>query len=310
MTVEAREPVSVLLPTVEWRPACAELVDQVGPADELLLICDTETDPVASRETPPNVEVLTAGEPTGCSGKANALAHGMERATHDRFVWTDDDFTRPSDWLDRLVAAEERHGPATVIPDFVGSGWWWLVEPTSTVMSTFSMYLATGPWAGNAWGGGVIFSRDDVDVDELVTDLRNCLSDDGVLSDHLGTVHPIGSMIAEVPVPGDLVSVKERMTRFARITHVHEGLGGPLVASLTLVSLALLFPLYSIPLVTAASAVTYAVLGKRRWTFVMAYPSLLVLPLLFIAGITRKEFEWAGRRYRMNSANDIEVIDT
>jgi hypothetical protein len=310
MTTEEREPVSVLLPTVEWGPACTELADQVEPADELLLICDTETDPVASRETPPNTEVLTAGEPTGCSGKANALAHGMERAEHDRFVWTDDDFTRPSDWLDRLVDAEEAHGPATVIPNFVGGGWWRLVEPTSTVMSTLSMYLGRGPWAGNAWGGGVIFTRDDLDVGELVTDLRNCLSDDGVLSDHLGTVYPSRPMIADVPVPGDFASVKERMTRFARITHVHEGLGGPLVVSLILVCLALLFPLYSIPLITVASGVTYAVLGKKRWTFVLAYPALLILPLLFIAGITRREFEWAGRRYRMNSANDIEVTDT
>lgn len=84
-------------------PACTELADQIEPADELLLICDTKTDPVAGRETPPNIEVLTAGDPTGCSRKANALAHGMERANHDCFVWTDDDFTRPPDWLDRLV---------------------------------------------------------------------------------------------------------------------------------------------------------------------------------------------------------------
>lgn len=310
MTSRERNPVSVLLPTVEWGAACTELADQLGPADELLILCDTESDPVASRDTPPNVEVLTAGEPTGCSGKANALAHGMERAKHDRFVWTDDDFERPSDWLDRLVDVGERHGPATVIPDFVGTRWWWVIEPTSTVMSTLSMYLGRGPWAGNAWGGGVTFTRDELDVDELVTDLRACISDDGVLSDHLGEVHAARSMQSEVPVPGDFTSVKERMVRFTRITHVHEGLGTELLVSLIAVGLALSFPLYAIPLVTAASGLTYAIVNKRRWTFMLAYPALLLLPLLFVAGITQKEFEWAGRRYRMNDVNDIEVLVT
>jgi hypothetical protein len=308
MTTRERDPVSVLLPTVEWGTACTELVEQLEPSDELLLICDTEADPIAGRKTPPNTEVLTAGEPTGCSGKANALAHGMERAKHDRFVWTDDDFTHSSDWLNRFVAAQETHGPATVIPNFVGGGWWRLVEPTSTVMSTLSMYLGRGPWSGNAWGGGVIFTRDDVNVTELVADLRQCLSDDGLLSAHLGTVYPIRAMIADVAVPGDFDSVKERMIRFTRITHVHEGLGGPLAAALLVVGLALLFPLYSIPLITVASGVTYAVLGKKRWTFALAYPALLILPVLFIAGITRREFEWAGRRYRLNDVNDIEVV--
>lgn len=308
MTPRERDPVSVLLPTVEWGPACAELAEQVEPADELLILCDTERDPVASRETPPNVTVLTAGEPTGCSGKANALAYGMERATHDRFVWTDDDFERSPDWLDRLVAVGDRHGPATVIPDFVGGSWWWLVEPTSTVMSTLSMYLGRGPWAGNAWGGGVTFTRDDLNVDELVRDLRTCISDDGVLSDHLGEVYAARSMQARVPVPGDFASVKQRMVRFTRITHVHEGLGAELVGSLLLVGLALLFPLYAIPLVTVGSGLTYAIVGKKRWTFVLAYPALLLLPLLFVAGITQTEFEWAGRRYRMHDVNDIEVV--
>ena len=106
MTTQERDPVSVLLPTVEWGTACTELAEQLEPSDELLLICDTEADLIAGRKTPPNTEVLTAGEPTGCSGKANAFAHGMERAKHDRFVWTDDDFTHSSDWLDRLVAAQ------------------------------------------------------------------------------------------------------------------------------------------------------------------------------------------------------------
>ena len=54
-----------------------------------------------SRDPPDGVEVVVADEPEGCSGKVNAMALGMERAEHDRFVRTDDDFERDDDWLDR-----------------------------------------------------------------------------------------------------------------------------------------------------------------------------------------------------------------
>lgn len=303
-----RDGVSVLLPTLEWGPACEELADQIGPTDELLLICDRESDPVAGRETPEGVAVLTAGDPEGCSGKANALAYGMEQATNDRFVWTDDDFLRESDWLDRLVAAGERHGPATVIPEFVGTKWWRLFEPPSFVMATLTMYLGVGAWAGNAWGGGVTFARDDIDVAALVADLRSTLSDDGTLSAHLGSVRAIRSMRAPVRVPGELSSVIERMVRLARITHVHEGVVGEFVVSVLLVGVAVLAPLLVLPAVTLVAGVMYALLGIRRWTFLLAYPALLVLPLVFGAGMFKKEFEWSGRRYRLNDVNDIEIV--
>jgi len=94
MTATDRDPVSVLLPTVEWTPACDDLTAQLRDGDQLLVICDSESDPVAGRDPPENVEILTAGEPEGCSGKANAMAHGMERAANDRFVWTDADYER------------------------------------------------------------------------------------------------------------------------------------------------------------------------------------------------------------------------
>ena len=121
MTDEARDRVSVLVPTVEWTPACDDLLEGLRDGEELLVICDSESDPVADRETPDGVEILVAGEPVGCSGKANAMAYGIERAGNDRFVWTDADFRRDDDWLDRLVAEGEKHGPATAIPYFYGA---------------------------------------------------------------------------------------------------------------------------------------------------------------------------------------------
>ena len=62
MTATDRDPVSVLLPTVEWTPACDDLTAQLRDGDELLVICDSESDPVAGRDPPENVEILTAGE--------------------------------------------------------------------------------------------------------------------------------------------------------------------------------------------------------------------------------------------------------
>jgi hypothetical protein len=147
MSDNRRNAVSVLLPTLEWGPVCEELADQLGPNDELLVLCDSDRDPVAGRKTPNGVAVCIAGEPEGCSGKANALAYGMERATNDRFVWSDADYERDDDWLDCLVEAGEEHGMAAVLPMFPGGGWWRLVEPV--------VVLSLGLQAGLLRGDGV-----------------------------------------------------------------------------------------------------------------------------------------------------------
>ena len=91
-----RPPVSVLLPTTRWTDACGELAAQLKDHDELLIIHDVEDDPVTDQQTTPEgVRLIAAGEPKHCSGKANAIAAGMEVARHDRLVWTDDDFHHP-----------------------------------------------------------------------------------------------------------------------------------------------------------------------------------------------------------------------
>lgn len=308
-TTANREPTTVLLPTVEWTPACDDLAGQLRPGDELLVICDSESDPVAGTDPPERVDVLVAGEPEGCSGKANAMAHGMERAENDRFVWTDADFRREDDWLDRLVAEGETHGPATAIPFFYGGGWWLLWEPWTVLFSTFLFYLGVGSWGGNAWGGGVTFTRDDLNVDALTTELRHALSDDGLLSQHLGETHPIRSMVVPVEVPGGFRSVIERQTRFTRLTHVREGMYDAVVIGAGLLGAAIVFPLGTAALVTGVAAVAYALLGVRRWTFVLAFPGVVTVPLGGLLGIFRAEFEWAGRRYRLDGPRDVEVVD-
>lgn len=164
----------------------------------MLVVCDSEEDSVAGRNTPENVEILIAGDPQGCSGKANALAYAMERAETDRFVWTDDDFERSSDWLDRFVTASERRGPATVLPRFIGTRWWRLIEPSFAVIQTLSMYTGRGTWGDNVWGGGITFTRDDVDVETVIADLRRTVSDDALLSKRLDTIYVARSLPADV----------------------------------------------------------------------------------------------------------------
>lgn len=298
----------MILPTLEWGASCEQLASQLRPGDELLVVCDHESDPVASRETPPGVRVLAAGEPEGCSGKANAVAYAMDRASNDRFVWTDDDFDRGEDWLDRLVAAGDAHGPATVVPFFVGEGWGRFVEPLLLVSGTATIYTGVGTWGGKAWGGGVTFTRGDVDVAALTSDLRRSLSDDGVLSAHLGYTHPVRSMRAMVHTPGDLRSLRERLVRLARIPHVHEGFERRFLVSLLVAGVAALAPVHAAVAATALTGGAYALFGFRRWSFLLAYPMLFLMPVVFGAGMFVTEFEWAGRRYRLDDAGDVAVL--
>nr|WP_276234153.1 glycosyltransferase [Halosegnis sp. DT85] len=154
------EPTSVLLPTVSWTDACDQVAAQLRPEDELLVIHDNGDDPVANRDSlPEQVRLVAGGDPIGCSGKANAIAVGIETARHDRLVWTDDDFYHPPDWLDRLHEDYAEYGPTTELPVFVGQDpLAILLEPIYAIGGTLGTY--TGD---HAWGGAVIFDRSDFD---------------------------------------------------------------------------------------------------------------------------------------------------
>jgi len=286
--------------------------DQLGPEDELLVICDSERDPVAGHDPPEGVEICIAGEPEGCSGKANALAHGMARARHNRFVWTDDDFERADDWLDRLIAAGEANGPATAIPFFTGRGWWRLFEPWQSALFTFMFYLQVGDVADTAWGGGVTFTRCklSVSVSTLVAELQTVMSDDYLLTQRLPAVHAVRSMVTHVEVSGEFRGVYHRLRRFVRIVGVNEGwLQGLLISGL-LVTVGLLYPLVVAPLVTVGFAGIYAGLNLGRVNFLCAYPGLLALTVVTAIAMGSDEFEWGGRRYRFPSSGAVEVLST
>lgn len=299
-------PASVILPTVRWTDACGEVAGQLVGDDELLVVCDVPSDPVAGRrgDLPAGVDVVVAGEPTRCSGKANAIVAGMEAASHDRLVWTDDDFHHPEAWLATLKADYERQGPTTEAPVFVGR------DPLATLLEPGYVVSTTLAATGQiAWGGALVFDRADVDETELVGDLAQTVSDDGTLADHLAFEGV--RRTRRVPVGGSIRESLERHARFMQITRRHSGPGWfvstALIAIVTV--LLVLHPLVGFLAVTGAFAATYVALGIRRWTVVLAYPMFLAwLPLLAYA-LARRTFVWSGRRYHWRSMFDVEVTD-
>ncbi|MFO8114855.1 MAG: hypothetical protein R6U01_05755 [Halorubrum sp.] len=107
-------PVSIVLPTREWTPACAELAAQAAPSDELFFVCDRPSDPVVDAAAGTAATVVVAGEPETCSGKCNALAAGLARAraTTGWCVRTPASSTATSGWT-RSGGASRRPRTAT-----------------------------------------------------------------------------------------------------------------------------------------------------------------------------------------------------
>jgi hypothetical protein len=320
-------PVSVLLPTVRWTDACDEVAAQLRgpdafaagdgadggapdgdrPADELLVICDAADDPVAARrgDLPDRVRILIAGEPEGCSGKANAIAAGMEAAANDRIAWTDDDFRHPPDWLATLDADYDRRGPTTEVPVFVGADpLGRLFEPAYVVGGTLAVFAA-----GVAWGGAVIFERDDLRDGEAAfrRDLRRTVSDDGTLTDHLDVTAV--DRTRYVRAGGSARESLERFVRFFAITrrHAPRATAFNVCFGVATAALCLLAPVVGVGFVTALSAAAYARFGVRRATFLLAGPGVLLSPALFAYALARRTFVWGGRRYRWRSMFDVSV---
>ena len=262
-------------------PVLDELASQLDADDELLVVCDAEPDPLADAVAElDGARLVVAGEPERCSGKANAIAAGMEAAANDRLVWTDDDFYHPPDWLAELDDAYEREGPVSELPFFIGKDWLsTLLEPD------YALAGMAGVYAGEkAWGGGVVFERGDLDVDAFLHDLRRTASDDGLLSEYLD-VTPL-KRVRRVAVGGSLRETLERHVRFTQIVQRHEPGNTLFMALLSVITVAfcLAFPLYAAVVVTLFFGGVYAFFGVRRWTFLFGYPAVLAqLPLMAYA---------------------------
>ncbi|WP_058366085.1 glycosyltransferase [Haloparvum sedimenti] len=302
-------PASVILPTVRWTDACDQVATQLRPDDELLIVCDDASDPVAARRDdgslPDGVRIVLAGEPEGCSGKANAIAVGMEAATHDRIVWTDDDFDHPPAWLPTLLDDYEARGATTEVPFFAGK------DPFSTFLEPMnalggSLSVRAG---GIAWAGAVVFDRADLDEAAFHRDLRSAVSDDGTLSEHVD-VTPVGRT-RRVSAGGNLRATLERHVRFVKIVRFHDprGMVGSTALAAVGAAAGVAFPLPTLLVATLLMVGVYAVLGVRRWTALLAYPAMLAAPLLLAYGLGRRTFVWGGRRYRWRARDDVRVVD-
>ncbi|WP_049971096.1 glycosyltransferase [Haladaptatus cibarius] len=301
-----RPPTSVLLPTTRWTDACAELAAQLGDSDELLIIHDDEDDPVIEQEDhPEGVRFVVAGEPEGCSGKANAIAAGMKAARHDRLVWTDDDYHHPPDWLATFNADYENHGPVSEVPYFVGQ------DPLSVLLEP--LYASAGSlplYLGNQiWGGAVVFERGDIDEAAFLGELRRTVSDDGLLMEYL-QVTTVGRTRI-VPIGGTVRESVERPVRWTQILRWHfpGSVAGTWLVSLLVLVGAILAPLPALVILTVLHFAVNEVLGVRRWTAVLAYPALFVFVPLVLYGLASRTFVWGDRRYRWRGKFDVTVVE-
>ncbi|MFB6252226.1 MAG: glycosyltransferase [Halobellus sp.] len=252
------------------------------------MICGTETDPIARRDgdLPESAQVVAAGDPVGCSGKANAIAAGVEALQHDRLVEMDDDFHYPADWLAQLHADDDRHGPVSELPYFVGQ------DPLSRPLDPIYASGGTlGIYANDkSWAGAVIFDRSDIDCDAFVRELRQTASDDGLLSESLD-VKPL-RRTRTVPVSGTIRETLERHLRFIRIVYRHEpfeALTG-IVVTAGFAAVGLAFPLVAFVGVACMHAAINEFLGVRRWTAVFGFPAVLATLPLFGYGLVRQTF--------------------
>ncbi|MES3518210.1 MAG: glycosyltransferase [Natronomonas sp.] len=297
-----RGPISVVLPTVDGVEACREIAALLEPADELVVVCDAADDPIATAAgLPAAARIVTAGAPVACSGKANAVAAGIEAAAHDRIVLTDDDFSRPDDWLRQLSADYERDGPSSELPLFVGC------DPLSRLFEPLYAVGSLGLYYTDiAWGGAIIFDRADLDVDRVCAELRRTVSDDGLLSEHLDITQR--RRLRTVPIGGTLSESIERHVRFVQIFRwfAPGGLAAAIVGFTALAVVCLLVPAVA-GLVIASAVVVYATLGTWRVAVLWTPASVLSFPPAVVYALSRRTFVWAGRRYRWRGKFDTVV---
>ncbi|SFC61536.1 Glycosyltransferase involved in cell wall bisynthesis [Halobiforma haloterrestris] len=299
---------SVILPTFEWTTSCEQLAGQLEPADELLVVCDSEDDPVASADLPEESRLLVAGEPEGCSGKANAVALALEHASQDRIVLTDDDVERDEEWLATIKRLGEEHGTVTAIPVFYSEDYpFKLLEPLCIVVASFVVDWTN--WV--TWGGGVTFDRREIDLEGYIADLRRTVSDDALLAEYTDDVVASRELVDPVRVPGGPRVTYERVTRFVTIFYrfAPRRTLAILGIFLAVVAAGLVAPLLVAVSVTSLARDRYRALGVERKTWLFAVPSLLLAPLFGIAGIVRPTFVWGGRRYRWPDTFDVTVVE-
>lgn len=297
---------SVVLPAREWTVACEELTEQVGPDDELLIVCDRPDDPVRDAAVPP-AEVVVAGEPEGCSGKSNALAAGLERASQDLIICTDDDFAHGGGWLDRVKSLAAEHRVVSTVPVLVSEGRFSrLFEGSGALFGLLT--LRTG---ATVWGGTLAFRREDLDLDAAIRDLRRTVSDDALLATRLPEPHMSRELVREVPVEGTIEDHLRRSIRWTLTGRYLDpsGLALSFGVSFAVLLATLLAPAITAVVATAAGGLAFARLGVRRRTFLWTLPGFLLGLPIGLYSLFRPTFRWGRRRYRWEGLYDVTVLE-
>lgn len=157
-----------------------------------------------------------------------------------------------------------------------------------------------------------------LDLDAYIRDLRRTVSDDGLLweyldADHGGVgVHTTRELVFDVSVPGGLRAVLNRHVRNNQILYRTDPAGvlqGVLIL-LAFTAVSVVVPVLAGGVATLYAAGVYRYLGVKRWTWVLAFPSiLLALPILGYS-LVHREFWWGGWKYRWRSKFDVEIIAT
>lgn len=299
--------VSVIIPTFSWNSACKEVYRQLENGDELILVCDAESDPLFDQQTPKDVNVLLAGEPESCSGKCNALAYGLESASKEHVVCTDADFSHPAGWLNDVKNSLEENIFVTTLNFFKSEK-----LPGKLLEPGYLTGIFIGTYSGlGAWGGLMAFNTDEAPMNQIIDQLRRTISDDILISQFFPdkTVNPSNFGIVEIE--GGLKNVIEMSKRFGRSMFLVDPklLCIPVLSVLAYILLLLHSPVSGVLLPILIASLLYTRFGLKRLTFLLAPASLIIISLLVFYGSFSKKIEWNGRTYLWKDRFQVEVLD-
>jgi len=100
-----------------------------------------------------------------------------------------------------------------------------------------------------------------------------------------------------------------RNNRILYLTDSRSVLGG-LLFLLVFVGVSIFAPVLAGVFATLSAAGVYRYLGIERWTWVLAFPSVLLAVPIWGHSFVVREFWWGGRKYRWRSKFDVEIVAT
>jgi ceramide glucosyltransferase len=327
------------------------LLGQDYPCYRVIFSVENRSDPAFAaleplvRELKGRVELLVAGEATGCAQKVHNLlaALGALRPEDVVVVFADADILPAADWLHQLVR------PIAIGRAQVSSGYRWQIPIdrglASLALALADMSIATAPryrrW-NLCWGGSTAIARAVLDRLDLPVGWARVASDDGALTKALrSTSIPIhGPVRALVPSPASYSW--RSLFAFGRRQYLLLRTYAPqhwLLAGWTL----------CVPVAGAGIAISAAYVGST--TAALCLASAIVLRLLrhnlrlsiarealppefasasaaslalgyvgwpfvhivhtaaFLGSLLGHEFSWAGIRYRLQRTGDVVILD-